>query len=97
MKRGDIYLVSLDQNRHAIRVTVNRSDLQFPSPSNLLLEVATGEVITVLLRGKPVATIAPARTDGGQREAAKRNLLARLRQQKPSGTRSWTRHELYEG
>jgi antitoxin (DNA-binding transcriptional repressor) of toxin-antitoxin stability system len=97
MKRSDIYLVSLDQNRHAIRVTVNRSDLQFPSPSNLLLEVATGEVITVLLRGKAVATIAPPRADGGQREAAKRNLLVRLRQQKPSGTRSWTRHELYEG
>jgi antitoxin (DNA-binding transcriptional repressor) of toxin-antitoxin stability system len=64
---------------------------------NLLHELATGEVITVFLRGKPVATIAPARTDGGQREAAKRNLLARLRQQKPSGTRSWTRRELYQG
>jgi len=30
--------------------------------SNLLREVATGEVITVFLRGKPVATIAPARS-----------------------------------
>ena len=64
--------------------------------SDLLREVATGEVITVLSRGKPVATIAPARAGSGQREAAKLNLLARLRQQKPSGTRNWTRNELYE-
>ena len=64
--------------------------------SNLLRKVATGEVITVLSRGKPVATIAPARSTSGEREAAKLNLLARLRQQKPSGTRNWTRNELYE-
>lgn len=64
--------------------------------SSLLREVATGEVITVLSRGKPVATISPARSGGGQREAAKLNLLARLHQQKPSDTRNWTRNELYE-
>lgn len=64
--------------------------------SNLLRDVATGQVITVLSRGKPVATIAPARSANGEREAAKLNLLGRLRQQKPSGTRNWSRDELYE-
>lgn len=65
--------------------------------SSLLRDVATGEVITVLSRGKPVATIAPARSDNGEREAAKLNLLTRLRQQITSGSRNWTRNELYEG
>ena len=65
--------------------------------SSLLRNVATGEVVTVLSRGKPVATIAPARSVRGDREAAKRNLLGRLRQQEPSGARNWTRNELYEG
>ncbi len=64
--------------------------------SNLLSEVATGKVITVLSRGKSVATIAPAHSGGLAREAAKRNLLERLHQQKPSGARNWTRDELYE-
>lgn len=65
--------------------------------SSLLRDVANGEVITVLSRGKPVATIAPARSGNGEREAAKLNLLARLRQQITSGSRNWTRNELYEG
>jgi prevent-host-death family protein len=65
--------------------------------SRLLRDVATGEVITVLSRGKPVATIAPARSEGGEREVAKLSLLGRLRQQKPSGARNWIRDELYEG
>ncbi len=47
--------------------------------SNLLRKVATGEVITVLSRGKPVATIAPARSTSGEREAAKlRGLVVRI-------------------
>lgn len=65
--------------------------------SNLLRNVATGEVVTVLSRGKPVATISPARPASGEREAAKLNLIRRLRQQKLSGARNWTRDELYEG
>ncbi len=65
--------------------------------SSVLRDVAAGEVVTVLSRGKPVATIAPVRAGSAEREAAKRNLLTRLRQQKPSGTRDWTREELYEG
>lgn len=65
--------------------------------STLLRDVATGEIITVLSRGKPVATIGPARSGDGERGAAKLNLLGRLRQQTPSGARNWTRDELYEG
>lgn len=65
--------------------------------SSLLRDVATGEVITVLSRGKPVATIGPAGSGGMEREAAKRNLFGRLHQQQPSGARDWTRDELYEG
>lgn len=65
--------------------------------SSVLRDVASGEVITVLSRGKPVATISPARSGGSEREAAKLGLLGRLRQQQASGARDWTRDELYEG
>jgi prevent-host-death family protein len=65
--------------------------------SNLLRDVASGEVITVLSRGKPVATIGPAQSDDGARETAKRQLLGRLRAQECGGARNWTRDELYEG
>lgn len=64
--------------------------------SNVLRDVAMGDVVTVLSRGKPVATIAPVRTGDEQRQAAKLGLLARLRQQQASGARNWTRDELYE-
>lgn len=64
--------------------------------SSLLRSAAAGEVITVLSRGKPVATIAPARSGSGEREAARLNLLERLRQQEPGGARNWTREDLYE-
>lgn len=65
--------------------------------SALLRDVATGEVITVLSRGKPVATIGPANADGSERDRGKQRLLSRLRQQQPTGSRHWTRDELYEG
>ena len=65
--------------------------------STLLRDVATGEVITVLSRGKPVATISPAGRENSQRETAKLSLLKRLHQQKSTRARSWTRDELYEG
>lgn len=64
--------------------------------SSLLRDVATGQAITVLSRGKPVATIAPPDSGGIERQIAKRNLIERLQQQKPSGERNWTRDELYE-
>ncbi|GAB6050580.1 type II toxin-antitoxin system Phd/YefM family antitoxin [Hydrogenophilus islandicus] len=65
--------------------------------SRVLRDVATGEVFTVLSRGKPVATISPAHCGDSERESARRCLLERLRQQKASGERNWTRDELYEG
>lgn len=64
--------------------------------SSLLREVTTGEVITILSRGKAVATIAPVHSGGIERETARINLLSRLRQQTPCGARNWTRDELYE-
>ncbi|MDR3221267.1 MAG: type II toxin-antitoxin system prevent-host-death family antitoxin [Candidatus Accumulibacter sp.] len=63
--------------------------------SRLLRDVAGGEAITVLSRGKPVATIAPAHSSD-DRETAKQHLLKRLHQQQASGTRNWNRAELYE-
>jgi prevent-host-death family protein len=63
--------------------------------SNLLRDVATGEIVTVLSRGKPVATIAPARSWGAAQESARLDLLARLQQQQPSEVGKWTRDELY--
>jgi len=64
--------------------------------SSVLREVASGEVVTVLSRGKPVAIISPSRSGGPERDSAKCHLLERLRQQKTSGARNWTRDELYE-
>jgi len=75
--------------------TVRASDAnrQF---SSVLREVSQGEIFTVLSRGKPVATIAPANAQEGLRQAGKRRLIERLRQQKASGQRAWTRDELYD-
>lgn len=64
--------------------------------SSLLRDVATGEVVTILARGKPVATMAPVRAQDEPRQGAKASLLQRLRQQQPTGERDWTRGELYE-
>jgi len=74
-------------------VTAGDANRQF---SSVLREVAQGEVFTVLSRGKPVATIAPARAGNDMRLGAKRGLLERLRQQNALGARDWTRDELYE-
>lgn len=64
--------------------------------SGLLRDVAAGEVVTVLSRGKPVATIGPVARESGQRQIARQGLLNRLHQNKASGARNWTRDELYE-
>lgn len=64
--------------------------------SSMLREVAMGQVVTVLSRGKPVATIAPVRIKSEQRQSAKVALLARLSQQKALGRRTWLRDQLYE-
>lgn len=64
--------------------------------SSLLREVATGEVVTILARGRPVATMVPARAEDGPRQGARANLLQRLRSQQATGERDWSRSELYE-
>lgn len=74
-------------------VTAADANRQF---SSVLREVGQGEIFTVVSRGKPVATIAPARSENVQRHSAKRSLLERLRRQEPGGARGWTRDELYE-
>ncbi len=74
-------------------VTASDANRQF---SSVLREVAHGEVITVVSRGKPVATISPAKAANAQRSAAKMTLLKRLNRQAATGARNWNRNELYE-
>lgn len=64
--------------------------------SRVLREVAQGTHVTVVSRGRPVATISPVRGSGRERQAARHILLERLRQQPVVGGRSWTRDELYD-
>ena len=64
--------------------------------SSVLREVSQGEVITVVSRGRPVATIAPIASSGAERRSARTALLQRLRAQVPGGERNWTRDDLYE-
>jgi len=64
--------------------------------SSVLREVAKGEIFTVLSRGRTVASIAPYSGGDGERKTAKKSLVARLRSQSVTGTRSWTRDELYD-
>ena len=75
--------------------TVSASDAnrQF---SSLLREVSQGGVITVVSRGKPAAVIGPPNSADSRRAIAKHNLLERLRRQKASGKRNWTRADLYD-
>ena len=65
--------------------------------SRVLREVSRGARITVTSRGKPVATISGADpTERKERAAARRALLSRLRATPVTGTRNWSRDELYE-
>ena len=64
--------------------------------STLLRDVSTGEVFTVLSRGRPVATIGPAHASAGAREAARLSRIERLQSQSPGSAREWTRDELYD-
>lgn len=64
--------------------------------SALLRDVARGEQVLVLARGKPVAKIVPVDAASEERRVAHATLLARLQGQAPSGQRNWTRGELYE-
>lgn len=63
--------------------------------SRLLREVAQGETYTIVSRGKPVASIAPAGEEASRRRQAKKALLDRLNRQFVTGDRGWTRDDLY--
>ncbi len=64
--------------------------------SSLLRVVATGEVVTVMSRGKPVAVISAALLEDAFKLHAHHRLVERLKSQLPNGDRNWTRDELYE-
>ena len=72
-------------------ITASEANRQF---SSVLREVSHGQVFTVQSRGKSVAAIGPVDTQG--RAEAKRILLERLRQLETTGTRDWTRNDLYD-
>jgi prevent-host-death family protein len=76
-------------------VTAAEANRQF---SAVLREVAQGQSVLVTSRGKPVATIAPARrVRDRSRERAKKHLFERLAAIEPSGkVRNWSREELYD-
>jgi prevent-host-death family protein len=63
--------------------------------SSVLRQVAQGEEFLVVSRGKPVATILPVKKTDASHRAARNLLLKRLSSQIVTGTRSWTRDELY--
>ncbi|MCI4427533.1 MAG: type II toxin-antitoxin system prevent-host-death family antitoxin [Burkholderiales bacterium] len=76
-------------------VTAAEANRQF---SAVLREVAQGQSVLVTSRGKPVATIVPARQASDRaRERAKKRLFERLALIAPSDRpREWTRDELYD-
>lgn len=78
-----------------VMATVSASDAN-RNFSALLRDVAQGRSYTVLSRGKPVATLGPVQDDAKARKAARKTLLARLHAQPATGTRGWSRDELYE-
>jgi prevent-host-death family protein len=64
--------------------------------SSLLREVRKGKEITILSRGTPVAKIISVQSEALRRNALKNVLLSRLKAQDITGSRNWTRSELYD-
>jgi prevent-host-death family protein len=64
--------------------------------SAVLREVSQGQEMTIVSRGKPVATIGPVKTYSLDRRIAKEKLISRLKKSDISGIRNWTRNELYD-
>lgn len=73
-------------------ITAAEANRQF---SRLLRQVREGDSFTVLSRGVPVAVMEPVAENALPKASAKAQLLARLQKQQPSGSRNWTRDELY--
>ena len=64
--------------------------------SKLLKEVGNGHEITILSRGTPVAKIVSIKNAALHKNEIKRHLLARIKNQTVTGSRYWTRKELYD-
>jgi prevent-host-death family protein len=64
--------------------------------SKLLRKVSKGEEITILSRGKPVARITSVSSEIVKKNGMKSILLSRLKTQDVTGSRNWTRDELYD-
>jgi prevent-host-death family protein len=64
--------------------------------SNLLREVSKGEEIMITSRGTPVAKVISVKSTVLQKNAMKKLLLSRLKTQIATGSRNWTRNELYD-
>jgi antitoxin (DNA-binding transcriptional repressor) of toxin-antitoxin stability system len=50
----------------------------------------------VMSRGKPVAVISAANAEEASKLFSRKTLIERLNRQPASGTRNWTRNDLYE-
>lgn len=74
-------------------VTAAEANRQF---SAILRDASQGEEMTIVSRGRPVATIGPIKTDSLDRKVAKESLISRLKNNDISGGRNWTRNELYD-
>ena len=59
--------------------------------SSVLRDVASGELVTVVSRGKPVAVISAASKEYAFKFQAHRNLVERLKSQPSIGVRNSTR------
>jgi len=64
--------------------------------SSLLKDVARGEEILVMSRGRAVAKVLPFDSAASERKSAQNALLERLSKQPPTGRRNWKRDELYD-
>jgi prevent-host-death family protein len=64
--------------------------------SRLLQGVRLGHNYVVTIQGTPVARISPSGESGRPEDAARTNLLIRLRRQKAMKVSRWRRDELYE-
>jgi prevent-host-death family protein len=64
--------------------------------SILLRAVAQGEHVTVVSRGKPVASIQPFGEGEDERRRARSALVERLNKEPVTGEREWAREDLYD-
>ena len=87
-------LSTLDFSHMADPISAAEANRQF---SRLLRSVREeGASYIVTSHGKAVAKIVPVDGDDEMRGRARADLLGRLRRQSPTGSRSWTRDQLYE-